>query len=787
MKKRFRTGRGLLAATLMVAGGGALAFWATAPAGAAGTPPQISVVTGHSGTGLPTLGKPKVAATAGISPTSVAYNSANGDEAVTTDATGVGHVYLIAGSTANPYHIETATGVYGTLVVGDAYLVAGDATSGMISDPGATTPTTGGSTSAVATSNPVSPISVAFDNQGNLLIAERLPSTGPTRSGIQEVAITCSTACGYGYSTTTAGDLYTVAAVGSWRGSTRTPAIGFEFQVDGFGMAVDAQGDIVIGAQGNVLFLNETSAPITRYGKTLTNGVATVIAGTATHGSATCGGGSKTVAATGASSPDILYPHPFVDSSGNVFLNDDRPTATTHKGCDWVLPAASAATLDGQAVTAGDLTSLTGAPGTTAYASAGTADTTAFPDSSEVAVDPAGNLVVGTSGTHPALYVVAESNGTYYDQHMHKYDVYQVAGGGTGTTLPENAETYGLPGAARTAAAAQYGITSLTRGATGDLLLTDGSGATTMTAYQVNEVPTAKAGPTTTSTTLVVTPTTAYVGTTVTLTATVAPSTAVGKVAFYTGSTKLATVTLSGGHAVYHTGPAVAGTYHYQAKFTPTDATTFGPSTSAIVTYAVSSATTKVTPVIQQIAETVKPGELTLSCTHAVTVEATAIKVCPLITLPQVTLNGHTQTKSAKMNTIYVNTARGTATSGWSLSAVMIPTVDTLNTNPSCATIQGFCNSSDGTHAANSHGQIPATDLKLAGYSCTPAVTNHNPTPTPSAGGTLLTSLGLCAATAGTSGGVFDIKTGTFTLTIPSTNYHGLYYGTVQYTLVSVA
>ena len=54
----------------------------TAPAGATGTPPQISVVTGSAGTKTVTLGHPQKATTAKLSPGYVAYNPANGDEAV---------------------------------------------------------------------------------------------------------------------------------------------------------------------------------------------------------------------------------------------------------------------------------------------------------------------------------------------------------------------------------------------------------------------------------------------------------------------------------------------------------------------------------------------------------------------------------------------------------------------------------------------------------------------------------------------------------------------------------
>ena len=800
MKKRFLTGRGLLAGAVLAAGGGALAYWAV-PASAAGTPPQISVVTGHAGAGTVTLGHPKPEATAHISAGNVAYDPANGDEAVAViTGTGQAHVYLIAGATeANEYNIETtATGpTYGSLVKGDVYLMAGSGSLGMISDPGASTTLTGGSASPAATGNPISPISLTFDNSGNLVVAESHSNTSQTASGIQVVAKSaCSTSCPYGYSTLTAGDLYTVAGVGAWRGVTRTPAITFEFQVKGWGVAVDSSGNIIDSANGAVLFLNEQSASVSRYGKTLASKRATVIAGTATGtGAGTCGSGNKNVPATGASSANLQFPHPIVDASGNVYVNDNRGAADT--GCTWVLPAANGS-LDGQTMTAGDLYSLTGAATTTAATNGAVANTSGLPNPSGVALDPAGNLVVSLAGATPSLAVIAESNGAYYDQSMTKGHVYIISGGATAsrTTTPGNATGFKFSGTAAVATEATppFGITSLVKGAPGDLLLTDGTSATTGTLYLVTKGPTAASGPTATSTSLRVSPTSpAYHGTTVTMTATVTPSGAVGTVEFLNGTTVLATKPVVSGVATFSSSALTAGTYSLTAKFVPTTATVYETSTSTpAISYTVSAETNPAgrnpTGVVQPIAETIKAGALTLSCTHAVTAEATAIKTCPLITLPQVTLSGVQQTESKTMNTVYVYTARGTATSGWALSAVMTPTVHTLNTNASCDTVQGFCNSTDGTHAATApHGQIPATDLALAGYACTPASTNHNPTPTPSSGGTLKTPLALCTAAAGSSGGVFGVGNGTFTLTIPSTVFHGLYYGTVEYTLVSTS
>ena len=469
----------------------------TAPAGASGTPPQISVVTGSAGTKTVSLGHPQKATTAKLSPGHVAFNPANGDEAVSVRTSGgQARVYLIAGASGpNEYHIATSitstthTPLYGTLVKGDAYLMAGNGTVGIVGFPGGGTTTTSGESPHVgAVTNPVAPVSLAFDNSGNLLIGEALPLATATETGIQIVAkAACTSACPYKYTSLAAGGLYTIAASGQVTGATLTPAISFTYQVYGYGLAVDAQGNIIDGSNNLIVFLNEGTATLTRYGKSLAHHKATLIAGTTT-GAATCGDGSVNVPATGASSPALQWPHPFVDPSGNVYFSDNQ--VSSGKGCTWVLPAESGS-LDGMTVTAGRMYSLTGAATTTAETSGAVANKTSFPNAVAAVTDAAGNVVVALSGTTPAVRVIAESTATYYDQAMTAGHVYTISGGpaATRTTTPGNATGFKLPGAARPTKPPAFGLTSITPGAPGDLLLTDGSSATTASLYEITKGP----------------------------------------------------------------------------------------------------------------------------------------------------------------------------------------------------------------------------------------------------------------------------------------------------------
>ncbi len=419
------------------------------PAGAVGN--TVTVVTGHSGTTAPSLGVPVPKASAQISPTYVAYNPSNGDTAVTQTKAGSVFVYLIAGgsgSESNEYMIQTAPNpspAFGSLTSGDAYIVAGTGTAGLIAQPGNNQ--FGNSTTAVAMANPITPTSVAFDPSGNLLIA----GESGTSSAIQVVAKTTGTFYGVAM---TAGDLYTVADVGV----SGAPASALNMggvAAPANGMSVDSTGNIVVGDGSGVEFVNEqASGSLTLYGQSIPAQSAAVIAGNA-EGGTDCAAGATS---DSASSQYFQSAAPFVDSSDNVYFSDNEPGPAS--GCDWVLPAQTG-TLDGLSVTAGNVYKLAGNGGTTATTD-GTAGVSAnVAGTSEMTLDSAGNVVLAVSGaatgTSPALQVLAESSATYYGVAMTAGDIYTVAGGPSHLL------------------ATLSGPTSLLNNGGGNLLFTDGA------------------------------------------------------------------------------------------------------------------------------------------------------------------------------------------------------------------------------------------------------------------------------------------------------------------------
>ena len=287
----------------------------SAPAGAAGN--TVTVVTGSSGTSAPSLGVGVPKASAKISPTYVAYNPSNGDTAVASTQAGSVFVYLIAGGTgseANEYNIQTAPNpspAFGSLTAGDAYLVAGTGTAGLIAQPGNNQ--FGNSTTAVATSNPITPTSVAFDPNGNLLIA----GENTNASAIQVVAKTTGTFYGVAM---TAGDLYTVADVGV-SGAPSTAINMGDLAAPANGMSVDPSGNIVVGDGNGLEFVNEqASGSLTLYGQSIPAQSAAVIAGNSQGGSDCAAGATNDL----ASSQYFQSPEPFIDSSDNVYFSDNE-------------------------------------------------------------------------------------------------------------------------------------------------------------------------------------------------------------------------------------------------------------------------------------------------------------------------------------------------------------------------------------------------------------------------------------------------------------------------------
>jgi hypothetical protein len=455
-----------------------------APAGATGGP-QISLVTGFSGSQVVSPGNPQPASTAKLSASYVASFSPNGDEVVASAANG--YVYVIPGNSVEPSG-DYGLGSSGTLVQGDAYAVAGNGTefaynSGngyndgiIVGHPGATSGE-GGSASPVGTSNSVIANSVAFDPNGNILIAGSGLQKNNTEASVVQV-VARSTGTFYGVSMT-AGNLYTIADVAAGGAPSTAISMGAVI-VGGYGVSTDAAGDVFVGADYGVDMLNFGST-VTAYGKTEGAHSSTTIAGNV-GGFGACTSGANSVGATSSSGIYYNNTSPTVDASGNVFLTDNEGGPTY--GCVWAVPAQSGSLL-GQVVVAGNAYKIAGNGGNSATADGIPANTANVGTSSAVAIDQVGNVVLAEeggagTGVSPAVQVVAGSSGTYYGVPMSVGDIYTISGGASAAsnTIPGNAAGFVL-----------HGVSSLAYDGHGSLLLTDqGSNGTDAGSGNVYEI-----------------------------------------------------------------------------------------------------------------------------------------------------------------------------------------------------------------------------------------------------------------------------------------------------------
>jgi sugar lactone lactonase YvrE len=183
----------------------------------------------------------------------------------------------------------------------------------------------------------------------------------------------------------------------------------------------------------------------TFYGQAMTAGHIYTVAGNGTVGFAGHGGPATRAKLSG----------PYgvaVDAAGNLVIADYGNRRIR-------VVAARTGTFYGVAMTAGDIYTVAGG-GTGGLGGPATQARIANPMS--VAVDPAGNLLIGDVAT--GVLAVAASTGTFYGVAMTAGDIYRVAGGGTGGL--------GDGGPATSANLWAYGVT--TDGA-GNLVIGDGS------------------------------------------------------------------------------------------------------------------------------------------------------------------------------------------------------------------------------------------------------------------------------------------------------------------------
>jgi hypothetical protein len=245
---------------------------------------------------------------------------------------------------------------------------------------------------------------VALDGAGNIVIGDTM------NNRIRVVAE--STGTFYGRAIT-AGDIYTVAGIGSTGFSgDGGPATAAELNLP-FGVAVDGAGNVVIADTGNNRVRVVAESTGTFYGQAMTAGDIYSVAGTGT--SKFSGDGGPAVAAALSNPAGVA-----LDGSGNLVIADQD------NGRARVI-AATTGTFYRKAMTAGDIYTVAGH----GFGSSGDgrpAATIQLGGPNSIRTDGAGDMVIA-DGTE-RVWLVAGRTGTFYGRAMTAGDAYAVAGNG---------------------------------------------------------------------------------------------------------------------------------------------------------------------------------------------------------------------------------------------------------------------------------------------------------------------------------------------------------------------
>jgi hypothetical protein len=309
---------------------------------------------------------------------------------------GTGNLFIADGYNNRIRMVAASTGTfYGQqMTAGHMYTVAGDGGPGGLSGDG------GRATRAQLDF----PANVALVGPDNLLIADVI------NNRIRMVAASTGTFFGQAM---TAGHIYTVAGSTGGFSGDGGPATRAQLS-ECWGVAADAAGNLVIADTSNARVRVVAASTGTFYGRAMTAGDIYTVAGDGDSGFSGDGG-----PATMASLVPISV---TVDGAGNLVIADT--------GNDRVrVVAERTGTFYGRAMTAGDIYTVAG-NGTTGYSGDGGPATSAeFDGPLGVAVDAAGNLLIGDLRNN-RVRAVAEHTGTFYGQAMTAGDIYTVAGNG---------------------------------------------------------------------------------------------------------------------------------------------------------------------------------------------------------------------------------------------------------------------------------------------------------------------------------------------------------------------
>jgi hypothetical protein len=177
----------------------------------------------------------------------------------------------------------------------------------------------------------------------------------------------------------------------------------------------DPAGDLAIADQSNGRVLLVPAASGTSFGQAMTAGDIYAVAGDT--GAGYFGDGGPATATSLFDPWGVAF-----DRDGNLVILDAGNRRVR-------VVAASDGTFYGQLMTTGDIYTIAGTGELTYPGDGGPATAAAFGEPQGLALDGAGNVIIGATSMNRIL-VVATATGTFYGQAMTAGDIYTVAGAG---------------------------------------------------------------------------------------------------------------------------------------------------------------------------------------------------------------------------------------------------------------------------------------------------------------------------------------------------------------------
>jgi hypothetical protein len=410
----------LVAVVSMVVSGPGAAFGATPAVAPAAVTPAPGVISTVAGGATPTT-MSQIPVGVAVSGSNIYIADANGGGGGGGAGNGAGVVRRLNAST----NVETVVAGNGGVKTGSPPTPLGDGGPATLANL----------SFSLGSGNVYQTSLVATDGAGDLFILDF------QHQRVREVPAATGTQFGQQM---TSGYIYTVAGDGT-AGFSGDNSLATQASINATSIAVDTAGDLFIADGNNHRVREVPAATSTHFGVFMGDGYIYTVAG---NGATTYTGDGSPATSTGLVDPTMVA----VNGAGNNLLIGDGNTVRE-------VSDVGGTTHFGITMTTDDIYTVAGTGAAGYSGDGGPALSATVNGISSLALDSAGNLLIGDA-QNGRVREVAATNGTHYGVAMIANDIYTVAGGGTAG-----------PGDGGPATSAELSLPSATTDNAGDLFI----------------------------------------------------------------------------------------------------------------------------------------------------------------------------------------------------------------------------------------------------------------------------------------------------------------------------